>query len=184
MEKNKKENLKENEFEDSEVDEAELQDQVISDNEFGGEFKEDQLVEGEEDLNDLDDFEEEEIKKDFEDNLLDKINDQNNENILNLDLENIKKGIVVSHRQEFLDLFFDNSFYSKRVLEVEKLAKIIKKESNHGLTGLKNLKNSAFISTIIQCLSHTLDFTFYLLSKTYQNEINKHSKSSKIYIFY
>jgi hypothetical protein len=190
----KSENL--NNSNDSEIDEEELKDQIISDEEkFNKDIdmeneNEDNLVdenldlniddnENEIDFNDLED--DDDIKKDFNENILDNLNNQNilNENILDLDLENMKKGIAFAHKQEFLDLFFDSSFYSSRNIEVEKLVKLIKKESNHGLTGLKNLKNTAFMNSIIQCLSHTLDFTYYLLSESYLNEINKNSKTSK-----
>ena len=42
-------------------------------------------------------------KKDFEENILDNLEDQNNlnENILDLDIENFKKGIAISHKKEF-----------------------------------------------------------------------------------
>lgn len=180
MEINRKDNL-----DDSEIDEEELQDKILSEDEkVENDLLDQNIDENDIDFNDLED--EEDIKKDFEDNILENLNNQNisNENILDLDIENIKKGIGISHKKEFLDLFFDCTFYTSRNLEVEKLVKLIKKESNHGLTGLKNLKNSAFMNTIIQCLSHTLDFTYYILSENYLEEINKLSKTSKkIYLY-
>ena len=170
-------------FDDSEIDEEELKDKIISDNENENENAEDNLLDqniedNEIDFNDLED--DEDIKKDFEGNILDNLDDQNilDENILDLDLENLRKGMGISHKNEFLDLFFDSSFYVSRNLEVEKLVKFIKKDTNLGLTGLKNLKNTAFMNTIIQCLSHTLDFTYYLLSESHVDEINTRSKTS------
>jgi hypothetical protein len=76
-----------------------------------------------------------------------------------------------------VDIEFDSSFYSKRVLEIEKLRILLSNESNHGLTGLKNLGNSCYINTAIQCLSHTVDFTYFMLSKMYLNEINQNPNS-------
>lgn len=81
---------------------------------------------------------------------------------------------------ENLDLNFNSSFYTNRTLEVEKLKTILSKESNHGLTGLKNLGNTSYINTAVQCLSHTLDFVYYILSQTYTNEISQKNKRSNI----
>jgi ubiquitin C-terminal hydrolase len=210
--KQEKNNNNNNYSNDSEIDEEELKDQIISisdneekidnnlelelddmniENENENENEDEDENENENnnnnelDFNDLED--DDDIRKDFNENILINLNNQNilNENILDLDLENMKKGIAFGHKQEeFLDLFFDSSFYSSRNIEVEKLVKLIKKESNHGLTGLKNLKNTAFMNSIIQCLSHTLDFTYYLLSESYLNEINKNSKTSKKKLFF
>jgi ubiquitin C-terminal hydrolase len=41
-----------------------------------------------------------------------------------------------------------------------------------GLTGLKNLKNSCYMSSSIQCLSHTIGITNYFLHGHFKNEIN------------
>jgi ubiquitin C-terminal hydrolase len=78
-----------------------------------------------------------------------------------------------------IDLNFDASFYSNRFLEVEQIKTLLKKNSNHGLTGIKNLGNSCYLSTIIQCLSHSLDFCYYMISNTYSKEINN-SKTSEV----
>ena len=78
-----------------------------------------------------------------------------------------------------IDFNLDASFYSNRILEVEQIKTILKKNSNHGLTGIKNLGNSCYISTIIQCLSHSLEFCYYMISNTYSKEINN-SKTSEI----
>lgn len=79
-----------------------------------------------------------------------------------------------------LDLNLDASFYSNRYLEVEQLKSILKKDSNHGLTGIKNLGNSCYISTIIQCLSNTLDFCYFMISNMYTKEINNTKTSEMI----
>ena len=41
-----------------------------------------------------------------------------------------------------------------------------------GLTGLKNLKNSCYLNSTIQCLSHTIGLTNYFLSGYFKDEIN------------
>lgn len=176
-------NINDNELEndDSEIDEEELLDEINDNQENLDDLEKENLNENYniEDNNDLFN-DDEEIKNDFGDANLENLNNQINENVLefNLNLNNLRKGIILNHKNEFFDIFFDTTFYSNRNLQVEKLVQYIKKDSNHGLTGLKNLKNTSFINTILQCLSHTLDLSYYLLSKSYTNEINKTSKSS------
>jgi hypothetical protein len=72
-----------------------------------------------------------------------------------------------------MDLNFSSFFYSNRQLGVEGLKTILNKESNHGLTGMKNMGNSCYINTVIQCLSHSIELTYYFLAKLYINELNK-----------
>lgn len=72
-----------------------------------------------------------------------------------------------------MDLGFSSYFYSNRQLEVEGIKTFLNKESNHGLTGIKNLGNSCYINTVMQCLSHCVELTFYILAKLYSTEINK-----------
>ncbi|CAD8059433.1 unnamed protein product [Paramecium sonneborni] len=55
----------------------------------------------------------------------------------------------------------------------------IDEEDNHeqtiksGLTGLQNLGNTCFMNAAIQCLSNTYEFTEFVLSKEFQNQLNK-----------
>ena len=93
-------------------------------------------------------------------------NDLQNSNNNLFEINTIKKFIS----SEYLDLDFNASYYNKRVIEVEKLPTLLTKDSNHGLTGLKNLGNTCYINTIIQCLSHSLELTYYFLAKLYVNE--------------
>ena len=72
-----------------------------------------------------------------------------------------------------LDFGFSIDFYNLRRLEVENLKTIITKDSNHGLTGVKNIGNSCYMSTIIQCLSHSLELVYFFLSKQFEREINE-----------
>lgn len=95
--------------------------------------------------------------------------------------ENIKEDNQTKNKFQFaniIDLEFNSTFYSNRKLEVEQLKTLINKNSNHGLTGLKNLGNSSYINTIIQCLSQTLDLVYYFLSKQYVKEITKQVSKS------
>ena len=41
---------------------------------------------------------------------------------------------------------------------------LISKYENKGLSGLKNLGNTCFMNSGIQCLSHTIELTDYFLS--------------------
>ena len=41
-----------------------------------------------------------------------------------------------------------------------------------GLTGLKNLKNSCYMSSSIQCLSHAIGLTNYFLKGHFKTELN------------
>lgn len=172
------------------LDEEELLDQFLDQNENLKDSQDSQEEENEQKENSEIDFlneEEDEIKKDFDENNLEKLNEQLNDKVLdfNFNLDNIKKGITnINHKQEFFDIFFDPGFYTNnRKVEVEKLVQFVAKESNHGLTGLKNLKNTGFINSVLQCLSATLDLTYYLISKSYVDELNKNSRSSKKKLF-
>jgi len=45
-----------------------------------------------------------------------------------------------------------------------------------GLSGLVNLGNTCFMNTAIQCLSHTIHFTDYILTDKYLEYLNKEKK--------
>jgi len=46
------------------------------------------------------------------------------------------------------------------------------KDARMGLTGLKNLKNSCYMSSSIQCLSHAVGLTNYFLHGHFKAELN------------
>jgi ubiquitin C-terminal hydrolase len=86
------------------------------------------------------------------------------------EVENEAHAIGVKHAPtltENIDLALTSQFYNNRVIDVSNLPNMLNKNSNHGLTGLKNLGNSCYMSTIIQCLSHSLEFLYYFLSRGY-----------------
>lgn len=47
---------------------------------------------------------------------------------------------------------------------------------NKGLSGLVNLGNTCFMNTAIQCLSHTIGFTHFILTDKYLEYLNKDKK--------
>jgi len=179
-------NIYDKDQENSNIDEEELQDQILEEKENVNDQEDFEQKENSDDDNENDylNEDEDEIKKDFEENNLNNLNNQINDEIVDfkLNFDNIQKGINLNHKQEFFDIFFDPAFYTNnRKIEVEKLVNYIQKDSNHGLTGLKNLKNSGYMNSILQCLSHTLDLAYFYISKNYINEVNKKSVSSKYF---
>ena len=54
------------------------------------------------------------------------------------------------------------------------------KYNNKGISGLKNIGNSCYMNTAIQCLSHTLELTEYFLMEKYTEDYNKNSKYSNL----
>lgn len=78
---------------------------------------------------------------------------------------------------ENIDLGITCSFYSDLNLHPEKIQALLTKTSNHGLTGLKNLGNTSYMNSILQCLSHNPDLVYYYISEDYKSDVS--SKRTK-----
>ena len=71
--------------------------------------------------------------------------------------------------------------YYKQIFNLEnlydtQLNDLLDSNFSCGKTGLKNLGNTCFINSAIQCLSHCTDLTKYFLTNSYESEINTTNK--------
>ena len=76
------------------------------------------------------------------------------------------------NKYESVDLGITSDFYSDiSYIKAEEIKNYLKPTSNHGLTGLKNLGNSSYINSIIQCLSNTPELMYYYVSGLYKKDL-------------
>ena len=71
-----------------------------------------------------------------------------------------------------IDLGITSQNYSDiSYIKPEEIKNYLKPDSNHGLTGLKNIGNSSYINSILQILSNTPELMLYYISGLYKKDI-------------
>ena len=68
------------------------------------------------------------------------------------------------------------SHFTRTVIDLKELDKILKKGCNHGLCGGVNLGNTCFMNSSIACLSNCTELTTFFLTGKYKEFINKKNK--------
>ena len=96
---------------------------------------------------------------------------QNSENIIESEQkdlvgkEKIKTNFRLYSQYTNIDLGITSQNYADiSYIKAEEVKNYLKSNSNHGLTGLKNIGNSSYINSIIQCLSNTPELMYYYIS--------------------
>ena len=65
------------------------------------------------------------------------------------------------------------SIYTRRIIDISPLIKLLNEDSSHGLCGSHNLGNTCFMNSSIACLSNCIELTTYFLTKEYEQNLNK-----------
>ena len=95
---------------------------------------------------------------------------QSDSNEINKDKNHTKFRLY--NKYENIDLGITSEFYSDiSYIKAEEIKNFLKPTSNHGLTGLKNLGNTSYLNSIIQCLSNTPELMYYYISDLYKKDI-------------
>ena len=64
------------------------------------------------------------------------------------------------------------SIYTRRVMDISKLGKYLKKDSSAGICGGRNLGNTCYMNSSIACISNCTELTYYFLCGDYLKDIN------------
>ena len=95
---------------------------------------------------------------------------QSNSNEIKKDKNHTKFRLY--NKYENIDLGITSQFYSDiSYIKAEEIKNFLKPTSNHGLTGLKNLGNTSYLNSILQCLSNTPELMYYYVSDLYKKDI-------------
>ena len=68
------------------------------------------------------------------------------------------------------------SVFTRTIIDIKDLEKVLKKGSNHGVCGGHNLGNTCFMNSSIACLSNCTELTTYFLTGKYKSDINTKNK--------
>ena len=69
------------------------------------------------------------------------------------------------------------SYFTRTIIDIKELEKILKKGTNHGVCGGHNLGNTCFMNSSIACLSNCTELTTYFLSGEFK--LNLNTKNTK-----
>ena len=87
--------------------------------------------------------------------------------------DEIHKKLDTIYLEKYLYEEFNlESFFKKDISKLPMLSP----ESSKGMVGLKNLGNTCYINSTLQCLSNTVDLTKYFLLQYFRNDINTGNK--------
>lgn len=74
-------------------------------------------------------------------------------------------------------VIYEYDFHKNYSLKIKKSV-----YTGKGLCGILNIGNTCFINSILQCLSHTLKLTDYILSTDYRDDYNNSKRKNEFYV--